>query len=268
MRWGGLAIPVLLGLLLASPAGAEELTGRQILDQTAQRHEASCSYEAQTMTLVDKKGNREVREMRNFSRKDQDGQFKYLVVFLNPPGVKGVALLTWQNKGAGDDQWLYLPAYGVKTKRVAKGSRKNYFMGTDFTFEDMVSEPLDKFSFERKPDETIDGTAHYVVEITPADPEVVKESGYKSRTVWVRQDNFFVTRTDYFDRQGKLLKRQTVSDLVNADGGRWRGNTSTMENFDAGHSTVVQTQSRAFEESAAPEEKFQQRYILSGQYLR
>ena len=268
MGWRRVSILILLGGLLPGPVCAEEMTGRQILDQVSQRQETPCSYETQTMTLVDKKGNQEVRQLRNFARKELEGQFKYLIVFLGPPGVKGVALLTWQNKGADDDQWLYLPAYGDKTKRVAKGSRKNYFMGTDFTFEDMVSESLDKFSFERKPDETLDGVAHYVVEITPSDPEVVKESGYKSRTVWVRQGNFFVTRTDYFDRQGKLLKRQTVGDLVNVDGSRWRGNTSKMENFDTGHSTVVRTQARAFEESAAPEENFQQRYILSGQYLR
>lgn len=263
-----IAALVVLGSGGFPSVSADDLTGRQVLDEAARRHEAPYSCEVQQMTLVDKKGNEEARELRSYMRKDAEGRFKYLIVFTSPPGVKGVALLTWKNPGAEDDQWLYLPAYGDKIKRIAKGSRKNYFMGTDFTFEDMVSEPLDKYAFERKPDETIEGSAHYVVEITPADPEIEKESGYKSRTVWVRQDNFFITRTDYFDRQGKLLKRQTASDLVRVDGERWRGGSSRMENFDTGHSTVVRSQSRTFDESAVPEEKFQQRYILSGQYLR
>lgn len=254
--------------LLSGDVVAEELTGRQILDEVALRHEAAVQYEEQAMNLVDKKGNQEVRQVRYYARKGQEGLFKYLMTFDSPAGIKGVALLTWQNEGADDDQWLYLPAYGDEAKRVAKGSRRNYFMGTDFTYEDMVSESRDKFSYERKPDELLEGVEHYVVEVSPSDPALVKESGYKSRTVWVRKDNFFIARTDYFDRQGKLLKRQTVSDLVNIQGPMWRGNRSEMENFANGHSTVVQAQTRLFDESAAPEEYFQQRFLTSGRHLR
>jgi hypothetical protein len=261
---------LLVGLWLcgAGPIEAEELTGRQILDQVAERHEASHEFEAQTMTLVDKKGNQEVRTVRRYARKGEDGQFKYLFVFDSPPGVKGVALLTWQHADADDDQWLYLPAQGDQLKRIAKGSKKNYFMGTDFTFEDLVSEPRDKFAFTRLADETLDGTGCFVVDVVPADPGLIKESGYQKRTVWVRQDIFFIVRTDYLDKQGKLVKRQTAGELVNAAGPTWRATTAHMENLSNGHATHIRVEQRLLEESAAPEGHFQQRFLQSGQHLR
>lgn len=254
-------------LVIAGTARAEELTGRQILDQVAERHEAPYEGEVQTMTLVDKKGNQEVREVRRSVRKGEDGQFKYLIIFDSPPGVKGVALLTWQHADADDDQWLYLPAQGDQLKRIAKGSKKNYFMGTDFTYEDLVSESRDKFTFTRLADEVLDGTACFVVDIAPATPELAKDSGYQKRTVWIRQDTFAILRTDYVDKQGKLLKRQTADELVNVSGPLWRAAMTRMENFSNGHATHVRVEKRFLEESAVPEDHFQQRFLQSGQHL-
>ena len=254
--------------LVAGASHAEEMTGRQILDEVSTRHEAPYELETQMMTLVDKKGNQEVREVKRYTRKDAEGQFKYLVVFHNPPGVKGVALLTWQHQNADDDQWMYLPAYGDKMKRIATGSKKNYFMGTDFTFEDLVSESRDKFTYDRKPDEALGGIDCYVVDATPSDPELIKETGYSKRTLWIKKDTFVDVRTDYFDKQGKLLKRQTSTDFVNIAGPMWRPTTATMENLSTSHSTIVKVDQRTFEESAVPDDDFQERFLVSGKAIR
>ena len=45
-------------------------------------------------------------------------------------------------KDREDDQWLYMPAYGQKLKRIAGGNKKGYFMGTDFSYEDLRPENL------------------------------------------------------------------------------------------------------------------------------
>ena len=141
-------------------------------------------------------------------------------------------------------------------------------MGTDFTYEDLVSESRDKFTSTRLPDETVEGVDHFVVEMAPSDPELVKESGYQKRVMWVRKATYFVDRTDYYDKQGKLLKRQTAGDLENVSGQLWRAKTSKMENLSTNHATLVHVDQRLLEESAVPEENFQQRFLLSGQHLR
>jgi hypothetical protein len=98
-------------LSVSIPVAAAELSGRQIVDTVAERHEQPFEFEKQVMTLTDKTGNAEQREVTRYSRKEGDGEFRYLVAFHSPPGVKGVAVLTWQHADKDDDQWLYLPRH-------------------------------------------------------------------------------------------------------------------------------------------------------------
>ncbi len=258
----------LVGLLVICSAAAKELTGRQIMDEVTERQEKPYEFEVQTMTLSDRSGTKEVRTVKRYVRKIAEGEFKYLMVFHEPSGIKGVALLTWQHNDKDDDQWMYMPAYGKKTKRIAKGGRKNYFMGTDYTFEDLVSESRDKFTYERRPDEVLDGVSHFVVDVYPKDPQLKKETGYKYRTVWVRKDIFFITRTDYFDKRGKLIKRQTAGDLFNVEGQLWRSKSSYMDNFKKNHATRIEVVERDFDKQLVPEKIFRGRYLTSGKHVR
>ena len=133
----------LQGLL---PAAMAQETGREIMDKVADCMTVRLNLKSRTMTLEDlRSGGTEVREVRRYSRDDGDGEKKFLVAFHDPKGVRGVALLTWQHAAKEDDQFLYLPSQGKKMKRIAKGGKRNYFMGTDLTFEDLISESRDKF---------------------------------------------------------------------------------------------------------------------------
>lgn len=265
-----LLIPAVCFLLVGIGAtGAAELTGRQILDQAAERHEYPYEYEVQRMTLIDKGGYKDVRQTRRYVRQNEKSKtYKYLIVFNDPPGVRGVALLTWQNKTRDDDQWLYLPSMGRKMKRIAKGGKRNYFMGTDFTFEDMVSENRDKFKYVRRPDEKIDGVSHFVVEAYPKDKKIRKSSGYKFRRTWVRKDIFFVTRTDYFDRRGRYIKRQVSSELVKIKGNLWRAKRTVVDNKKENHKTIVEILERSLDAKAVPKKNFRQRFVTSGRHIR
>jgi len=261
----------LAGAMLVVAAGgavAQEPTGRQILDESSKRHSRDYEAESQRMTLYSKGAVSEQRELRRLTRKVADGETRYLMTFTSPRGVRGVALLTWSFDKREDDQWLYLPAEGSRTKRIAKGGRRTAFMGTDYTYEDLVSESRDKFSYERRPDETIEGAAHFVVDAMASDPDLAKETGYKSRRLFVRKDNYFITRIDYSDRRGELFKRQTMSNLVNVEGGIWRANTARMENMRENTATVIEVGERQFADAAVPERMFVERYLTSQEHMR
>ncbi|MDZ7642104.1 MAG: outer membrane lipoprotein-sorting protein [Desulfurivibrio sp.] len=267
-RIAGTVAALSMLLLTALPALAENLTGRQILDEVAERHERPYELESQRMILIDRNDNREEREVKRYVRQGDDDEYKYLVVFHAPSGIRGVSLLTWQQSQGDDDQWLYMPAHGRQMRRIAKGGRRNYFMGTDYAFEDLVFESREKFTYERLADETIDGTTYYVVKSTPQDEELQKESGYKYRQLWIRQDIFFVTRTDYYDRRGRFLKRQTNEDIVQVEGKTWRANRSIMDNESTKHQTVIEVRERDFAEDAVPARNFTRRFVTSGRHLR
>ena len=130
-------------LCIAAPAFSEELSGIDIMKEQKKRHEAAQEYENIKMVLIDSSGNKETRELKRYAKKDNSGLFKYLARFEGPADIRGTALLTWEQKDREDDQWLYMPAYGQKLKRIAGGNKKGYFMGTDFSYEDLRPEKLE-----------------------------------------------------------------------------------------------------------------------------
>jgi hypothetical protein len=266
-RITNLAAVLFCFMLLPSADGAA-LTGRQIVDKAADAHEASAELELQSMTLLSGDKVEEQREVRRYAIKEGKDEWKYLVSFLSPAGVKGVALLTWSHAGGQDDQWLYLPSLGNKLTRVAKGSRKDYFMGTDLAYEDMVTEDRNNHTYTLKGEEALDGAAHYVVEAVPAKEEFLRDSGYSRRIVWIRMDNFFIARTDFYDKRERLMKRQLASKLAPVKGAMWRAQRVEVEHFLKKHKTVVDVKQRSFDAAAVPASVFTHRFILEGSHAR
>lgn len=265
-----LGVMVALCLLTMSPTGsvAQDLTGRQILDESSRRH--SRDYEAETlrMTLSTKGSVTEVRELSRFTRKIGDGETRYLMTFSSPRGVRGVALLTWSFDKRDDDQWLYLPAEGNRTKRIAKGGRRTAFMGTDYTYEDLVSESRDKFKYDRQADEIVDGVQRFVVDAMAKDSDLAKETGYKLRRLFIRNDTYFIDRIDYYDRRGELFKRQTMTNLSVIDGETWRSGSATMVNMRDNTATTIEVLDRKFDEASVAERMFVERYLTSQEHMK
>ena len=200
------------------------------------------------------------------------------MVFDSPAGVAGVALLTWQNKGADDDQWMYLPAYGREMKRTAKGGKRNYFMGTDFAFEDMTAEDKAKFRYDRQPDavaeirdengQVVETTDSFVLDAYPVAEDVKEESGYQYRRLYIRKDIYFIQRVDFFDRRGRFIKSQHSRSLLNVDGQTYRADITVMDNEKEKHRTIIRVQGRDLNEAAVPAGNFEQRWITTGRHLK
>jgi len=240
------------------------LSGRQVFDEISNRHDQKYEFELKKMLLVDRSGNEEQRFLKRYVREIDDEETRYATVFIKPAGIKGVSLLTWQHDNSADDQWLYLPAYGKKMKRISKGGKKNYFMGTDYTFEDLASDSKDNFDYQRLPDETIDNNNYFVIKSVVIDPSLKKESGYGYRQFWIKQQNYFVTKIDFYDKRERLIKRQENSELVKIKDQVWRANKTTMEHFRNKHKTISFVESRSFDENDVPEKSFRERSIING----
>jgi len=255
-------------LLLPSGAAAEELTGKKIIEEVRQRHARPVEFEIQRLTLTDKNGTEQVRSLKRYSRTVGPGEQRYLMVFHSPKTIRGAAIVTWKRRFKKDGQWLYLPANGGKPVRVLEGNKTNFVMGTDFTGEDLSFENPDDLEFERQTDEVIDGDSHYVVDVTAKDKTLKQETGYKFRRLWIDKKNYFVMRTDYYDRRGKLVKRQTASDVKKIEDDMWRATVQVMENFEKKHKTQVEVLERDFDVSSVPVDIFFQRTLISGDHVR
>jgi hypothetical protein len=256
---------VVISLMRALPALAE-MSARVIMQKQDGLHSSKYEYSLERMILVDKSGRQEERRVRNYTKDVEDDESRSLIVFLDPADIKGTALLTWQHKAQEDDQWLYLPARG-KMQRIAKGGKKNYFMGTDFTYEDLEPEALDDYTYKLVREEEEDGTPCYVIEAVPADSEKQQNSSYSKRLLWVSKDHFNTLKIEFYDRRDKLVKTQINRDWENVSGTIWRAKKALMDNHKTQHKTLIGIVERRINE-AIDEQTFTERFILKGQHTQ
>ncbi len=106
-----------------------------------QVHRVKDEEEHLLLRLVNKAGAVKERRVARWTMNGADDLNKILIRFLAPRDVENTALLTWEAKDGNDDQWLYLPATR-NAKRIAATGKKNRFMGTDFTYEDLRPENM------------------------------------------------------------------------------------------------------------------------------
>ncbi len=193
------------------------------------------------MTLRTADGKEASREMRILSLEvDGDGD-KSLTIFDSPKDVQGTALLTWAHKTGDDDVWLYLPSLS-RVKRIASNNKSGAFMGSEFAFEDITSQEVEKFTYRYLKDEKLDGQDCTVVEQVPA----YANSGYSKQVVWRDKAEVRVQKIDYYDQRKELLKTVRQSEYKKYLDSYWFPGRYEMVNHKTGRSTTLQIKNYKF----------------------
>jgi hypothetical protein len=213
-------LPFLLLLGMPLPldsASGETIDGRQIMEWVDARDDGDNGTSDLEMTLIDKRGKKRVRKMRQFS-KDRGEDELQLIFFRSPADVRNTGFLSidYDGEDRDDDQWLYLPAL-KKTKRIAGSDQSGSFMGSDFTYADMSSRPLDRYRYTLMKETEIDGIPVWQVESIPNEKEV-EETGYTRSIAFVRQDNHVVIRSVSWVKKGKRIRYMEVAKVELIDG--------------------------------------------------
>ncbi len=217
---------------------AEEApTGREIMNLVDERPDGDDRHSIMKMTLVNKRGRERVRELESFS-KDYGKDKKAVMVFKAPADVKGTAFLSWDydDPQREDDKWLYMPALR-KVRRISGASRNEYFMGSDFTYDDMGDRNIDEDTHTLLGEEVVDGHKCWKVESIPVDPEDM----YTRKIFWVDQKSHLVLKGEYYDKDG-LVKNYRVLTFDQQDG-IWVVLKSEMDNVSRNHKTLMETSS-------------------------
>lgn len=234
-RW---CLLTLVGCLASAPhsfAESDVEKGMRIAVEADQRNNGFGDSMADlTMLIAASQENVISREMRQMSLEVAGDGDKSIMVFDRPRDLKGTAILTFSHKTEADEQWLYLPAL-KRVKRISSTDKSGPFMGSEFAFEDLSSQEVEKYSYKFLRDESIDGEATYVVERIPTD----KYSGYSRQVAWVDQQEYRQLRVDYYDRKDTLLKTMIATDYQKYLDSYWRPGTLTMTNHQTGKSTTL-----------------------------
>lgn len=245
----------------------ENWTGRELLDLVYQRHQQfPYVYEEQSMIMIDQNGHKNTRKLRRYSRADESGKVRFLLLFDSPLDVKGVALLAQREPGGHSRHSFYLPAFGknfIENTPDLEGKSEDNFLGTDYSIENLVGDTLDHHQHVRRDDTNINDTGYFVVDVYDLNSPL--EEGRPERRHYIRKDNLYIARTDHFDLVGRVQKRQTNHDLTNVHGDIWRANMMMMNNLRQEHRTIIKVNKRVFSADYVPSQVFTEDWIVSNQ---
>jgi len=226
----------ILFLLVSAIAFSQTKTGIEIVKQAERLDNGwKSSSNKLTMTLTNRNGQKTVRQMHGYSMEvDGDGD-KSTTVFDTPADVKGTASMTYTHKKGDDDQWLYLPAI-KRVKRISSSNKSGPFMGSEFAFEDLSSQEVEKYTYKYITTENVNGVKSYKVERYP----VSKTSGYKRNIVWYNISNYRPEKVEFYDRKNALLKTLSYSNYKQYLAKYWRASTMKMVNHQNGKETLLE----------------------------
>lgn len=210
--------------------------GLAIAREADRREDGFGDYQADmTMILKNRQGQESRRQIRIRALEVSDDGNRSLLIFDTPKDVKGTALLTFTHKAGDDDQWLYLPAL-KRVKRISSSNKSGSFMGSEFAYEDIASQEVEKYTYKWLRDEVYDGRQCFVLERVPLD---LKNSGYTRQISWLDKEEYRVFKVEYYDRKNALLKTLIISGHRKYLDRYWYPAAMEMVNHQNGKSTSL-----------------------------
>jgi len=236
-----LIIPAIVFTTTISSLQAQE-SARDIMIRIDERPNGNDRVMSMTMKLVSKNGKERVREMTLYS-KDYGKDSKSLFYFDKPADVKGTGFLMWgyDDPEKDDDRWLYLPAL-KQSKRISGSSKKDSFMGSDMSYDDMGNRSVDEDTHKLMREESVEGNECWVIESIPKDGD----SEYSRTVKWFRKDALLSVKEEFYDKKGDLLKTLHQSN-ISKKGECWVAHTMVVENVQDRHKTVLELFNVAFD---------------------
>ena len=220
--------------LRAQSTSSEEI-GLKIAQDSRSLEKGFSNFTAQlSMVLKNKRGQESRRQLRvKVLEVPEDGD-KSLFVFDEPRDIQGTALLIHAHKEAPDDQWIFLPAM-KRVKRISSSNQSGSFMGSEFTYEDLTPQEVEKYTYRYLRDDPCGELTCTVTERFPLD----KKSGYRRQLIWHDRDKLRAWKVQFYDRKDFHLKTLTLENYELYNDRFWYAGKMTMENHLTGKSTQL-----------------------------
>jgi len=231
---------MVLTFLMMTTSSAFALTGYDIVKKSDDEQQG---FKGQTsdaiMVLYDAKGKKTVAyKLKQFwleGSKENDNTTKSMIRFLAPADSKGTALLTHEQEGKDERRWLYL-AETRKVKQIGSGSRSASFKGSEFAYEDMSSDVLDKYDYKLIGEQKFKNRPCHLIERKPK----FGDSGYSKVVTCFDKENDYVLESKFYDKAGKLMKVLHVGGYKKVSG-KWRAHMVNMQNVQTKKRTAIKT---------------------------
>jgi hypothetical protein len=224
----------LLGSLLApSLVFAADPTAYEVAKRA---NDITNGFGAQTfdsvMTLYDGGGKKTVEyKLKQFTLEGDTTMS--LIRFIAPPDSNGTALLTHESKNGDEARWLYLSDLR-QVKQISGSNKSSSFKGSEFAYEDLALDTLDKYDYTMLGSAKIGGRDCWHIARKAKFPD----TGYSKTEACFDKEHGYVLEIIFHDRAGKKLKHAKASDYTKING-KWRPGVTEVVNVQNKKRTVL-----------------------------
>jgi len=230
----------------------ENERAREIFEEVEERrNKVNYEQSVMNMTIYDSKGRTRNRVITSYQYAEGE-QEKGLLVFEEPANVRGTAFLTL-SEGSNEVQKLYLPALG-RIQTITAAQQGDRFMGSDFTYEDLGDQNPDDYTFELISDSAAEAVIKAVKQ---------EESQYAYVMFYVDLQKYVLNKAEYFNEEGKIIKRLEPENYVNLFENVWTANKMTMYDLREDRKTELTWSGRTINEPI-PGWRFTERALRRG----
>ncbi len=229
-------ILVLLVCILSLNLSAQSAgTGEEIIRSVYERDVPEDQTGQLKMILENSRGDQRIREIDQYI-KDFGSEEKSIMFFTAPADVRDTSFMNWSydDDGKDDSQWIYLPAL-KKIKRISSSSSSDYFMGSDFTYDDLGGRHPSEDRHGLLRTETLKGESCFVVESIPEDSDYM----YSRTVTWISGEKNIGLKKEFYDEDGDLLKILTTEKTELMEN-FWMILKSEMHNVQKNHTTIME----------------------------
>lgn len=205
--------------------------------------------------------NKDIREIRAeaYQKQQSEVQENRVFIFNFPPSVKGTGFLVHSFFDDTDSRmWMYLPAVR-RIKRIALDTAgTGYFMGSDFTYNDLIRRSSDDFYYELLGETDLNGDICYLIKSYGKTKATQRSVGYLYTMNYYRKRDFLIVGIDYYDMAGdflkeyRVLKAEPLSDFLFPS-------KVIMSNVQTGHTSIIEFTELVVED--IPDEYFTHFYL-------
>jgi hypothetical protein len=156
---------------------------------------------------------------------------------LHPKDVEGVTLLATTSASNELAYHFFLPALG-KMRQLTPEARQGAFLGSDYSFEDLLQEVPEWHAYKRLPDELVEESSCFVIRASENRKE--KESAYAYRDLFIEKSTFHLRKIAYYNAKDSLVKLLHASgyDSKEVKGKTTRPRTAVMQAVDTKSKTT------------------------------
>jgi hypothetical protein len=221
-------------LLLGVSTAFAELSAKQIVIRSKVAIQGSSSVNKIKMTVTNKRGDEQVQKMITRT-KTVNGLNQQISTFLYPDETKGTKFLKIEKDNQNDIMKIYIPDLG-KPRTISSSQRKQSFMGSDFTYEDLEALQPQKGQHSIFGNNTFEDAPCYVIQTNYSGK---KSAGYSKTLTWIRKDNYLPVKTEYYDKDANLIKVKTAHEIYKKKD-VWVLKKLVMKNVQKNHQTVIE----------------------------